>query len=600
MRRELSKRLAWILVVSGAMAWLSGCRASGEAPVHLGIDDGTADGGSLDAGALGTATGGLPCGIEELLTTRCQGCHSAHPSAPMPLVTYADLVAPSKSDPTKKVYALALERMTSATQPMPPSAPLGAAEIAAFETWVKAGAASGSCGADGIEGGVRDAGLPECVLASDCPGDLVCRGGLCDVECVTNKDCTPTWSCVETRCQPPPPSAGPGDASASSPYREMTSAASWSIATGIGLPTGSYSGTVFDGRYVYFAPDGAGAAALRYDTTLPFGAVRAWSTFDLSAMNASAANYRGAVFDGRYVYLVPSSAGGILARFDTHAAYRDGSSWALFDLKTVSSAVAFVGATFDGRYVYLVPSDGAALSFRYDTQGALDARSSWSTFAIRSFDANVRSFAGAVFDGRYVYYVPLGTATGPQGVIARYDVDAPFDSATSWVTLDLATLDPKAVGYRTGAFDGRYLYLVPGWTAPTPSWASSTIARYDTRATFGATASWKFFDTTNVDPKAAGFNAATFDGRHLLLAPAFNSAYHGVTLRFDTGGSLTSTGSWSKFDTTSLGSGARNMRGASFDGRYVYFAPSSGTAVRFEARTSSAPAGPPMLGGSFY
>jgi hypothetical protein len=196
-----TNQLAWALLAGVAsLGCLLGCRASGEAPSHHLADDLRA----ADAGDAGP-NGGLPCDVEQLLSTRCQGCHSAHPSAPMPLLTYADLAAPSKSDPTKRVYTLALERMKSTARPMPPSAPLGASDLGAFEAWIQAGATNSSCVTEVAEGGAHDAGLPECVFASDCPGDLICRNGTCDVECVTSKDCTPTWTCEETRCHPPRP-----------------------------------------------------------------------------------------------------------------------------------------------------------------------------------------------------------------------------------------------------------------------------------------------------------------------------------------------------------------------------------------------------------
>ncbi|MDB4943679.1 MAG: peptidylglycine alpha-amidating monooxygenase [Labilithrix sp.] len=584
-------RMGWIgsaLVLAcstlGA-AWLGGCNTMngpdfGVHDVTASDDDTAGDGGAANAGGSG-----IPCDVGAVLKSRCQSCHSSHPSAPMPLITLADLQAPARSDASKKVYELALERMTSATNPMPPSQPLAAEEIAAFAAWAHAGAPKTQCATDTAEAGT------ECIIASDCPGALVCRAGTCDVECVTDKDCTATWTCEESRCQPPAVTAAPT-------YSAVTTVAAWSTTKLTQVATESYSGTVFDGRYVYFAPQ-FGGPVMRYDTKSGFTSARAWATFDVTALDPKARSYRGAVFDGRFVYLVPSGAGATLARYDTLQPYADPASWTLFDLKTVTQAAGFVGATFDGRYVYLTPSD-STVTLRYDTAGAMTSPTSWSSFKISSVNPAAISFVGSVAAGRYVYYVPNGGAAGPRGVIARYDADASFTSAASWTTLDLATFDVHAAGYRTGAFDGRYLYLVPGWTAPTPSWATSTIARYDTLAPFAARASWKFFDTSAVDPGARGFNAAAFDGRRLILAPGYNGAYHGLTLAFDTTADITLATSWSVFDMTSLDGGVRNLRGASFDGRYVYYAPALGNAARFDARPFAAGAALPTLGGSFY
>ena len=571
MMRSSSRHLSWALLAAAASAAVvAGCNTSSVPQLDWQPSPSGADADGGGAADAGTAGDGLPCAVAELLASHCQSCHSAHPSAPMSLLCFADLDAPSKSNPARKVYEVALERISSTTSPMPPSAPMRADDIAVLAGWVHAGAAKATCAAGGREGGARDASGPECALASDCPGALICRAGVCDVECVTAKDCPATFHCEETRCQPPSPSA---DGGVVATYRNIADGAGWSSTTLAGSSAGSYSGTIFDGRYVYFAPDSAGGAVLRYDTTLAFGSTRAWSTFDLTSMNAVAKNYRGAVFDGRYVYLVPSSAGATLARYDTHAPYRDASSWTLVDLKSVSGTVSFTGGSFDGRYLYLAPSPDASVTLRYDTTGTMTDAASWAAFRIPSVDPRALSFVGSVTDGRYVYFVPNGGAAGPAGVVARYDADSPFQQASSWSTLDLATLNSKALGYRTAAFDGRYLYLVPGWTAPNPSWATSTLARYDTQAAFAAAESWKFFDTAQVDPGAVGFNAAAFDGRHLILAPGFNGAYHGEALSYDTQADLTAPTSWSMFDTTTVSPAAKNMRGTSFDGRYVYFAP---------------------------
>jgi hypothetical protein len=57
------------------------------------------------------------------------------------MVTYADLTAPSKSDPTVTNAVLAVTRMMSTTSPMPPApAPAATAtEIAALQSWIAAG-----------------------------------------------------------------------------------------------------------------------------------------------------------------------------------------------------------------------------------------------------------------------------------------------------------------------------------------------------------------------------------------------------------------------------------------------------------------------------
>ena len=102
-----------------------------------------------------------------------------------------------------------------------------------------------------------------------------------------------------------------------------------------------YRGGTFDNRYVYLTPtqpENNGAAGLtfdsvvaRYDTQESFDAATAWSAFNLTQKSGSAnltvPGYRGAAFDGRYVYFAPSfvgdSASGNVARYDSMAPFTD-------------------------------------------------------------------------------------------------------------------------------------------------------------------------------------------------------------------------------------------------------------------------------------
>jgi hypothetical protein len=584
---------------------------------HAEWSDPAADGAhtlGAEAGAAGAgATAGLPCEVEALLAARCTSCHTDPPTtAPMALVTYAQLTAKSASQPSRTVAEIALERMRDTAKPMPPANPLAEADLAAFASWVDAGAPASGCEADEIvSSSRRDAG-PECVLASDCAGELICRGGTCDVECVNDKDCVPTWSCKATRCRPPAavgggaasPEGGASDGGASASFRDFGSSLSWSVTEVGALASGSYNGTAFDGRFVYFAPDGTNGKVLRFDTEQAFGASAAWSVFDLTALDARATGYRGAVFDGRYVYLVPTvGAGLVTARFDTQAAFASAASWTLVSLKEMTPSLAgFTGATFDGRYVYMVPAfSSSGLATRFDTHAAFTSASSWSTFSIASVHPKATSFAGAVFDGRYVYMVPWRAATTGSGVIARYDPQGGFSDAASWKAFDLTTLNEGAKGYHAAAFDGRYVYLVPGWTAPSPAWSATTLARYDTQAEFDSSGAWGFFELSALGPEAGGFNAAVFDGRYLVFAPGYaDNGYRGDAFRFDTRAPLAQASSWSRFDATSLATSLVNTKGTAFDGRYVYLAPAGGVAARFDAKTPRSMPELPAFRGSFY
>lgn len=144
-------------VALGIMAAVA-CSSSTNEAVEDGTDagDGTEQGsavlppsGNTPSGPAGTGLNtGLPCDVQAVLEDRCIACHSG--TSPPPLLSYDDLLAKSKVDPTKTMAQLSLERMKSTTSPMPPKpaeAP-AADEIATFETWVAAGSPKGAACTD--------------------------------------------------------------------------------------------------------------------------------------------------------------------------------------------------------------------------------------------------------------------------------------------------------------------------------------------------------------------------------------------------------------------------------------------------------------------
>jgi hypothetical protein len=91
---------------------------------------------------------GMPCAVEQLLKTRCQGCHSAQAKSGVPLMTLENLMAPSKVDANVPTYARAAARMASTERPMPPmgkGTPVTPEELALFQAWVDDGAPADGC-----------------------------------------------------------------------------------------------------------------------------------------------------------------------------------------------------------------------------------------------------------------------------------------------------------------------------------------------------------------------------------------------------------------------------------------------------------------------
>lgn len=154
-------------LVMGAVA-----AACGGATTNSANPDGTNPGDDSGSGTAGTPTG-LPCDVATVIATKCASCHGSPPtqSAPMSLMSYDDLVAPSSSDPSQTNAQRMLVRMQQASAPMPPkpNAPATADDIAAVQNWINAGMPKGSCDLSdaGIEAGPDPfAAPPQCTSGS--------------------------------------------------------------------------------------------------------------------------------------------------------------------------------------------------------------------------------------------------------------------------------------------------------------------------------------------------------------------------------------------------------------------------------------------------
>ena len=95
----------------------------------------------------------------------------------------------------------------------------------------------------------------------------------------------------------------------------------------------------------------------------------------------------------------------------------------------------------------------------------------------------------------------------------------------------------------------------------------------------GAYAANRFFSvTSNIASDLRGYNGGTFDGRYAYFAPSTGGvgASSGRVLRLDTTASFTAAPSWSVFDMEDITSGSLFRYGAQFDGRFAYFLPDLG------------------------
>lgn len=274
------------------------------------------------------------------------------------------------------------------------------------------------------------------------------------------------------------------------------------IAGGLGNNKGFIGGS-FDGRYIYFSPNIFAIYSgyvLRYDTTGTFTAAASWTNFDTTTVNANLKGFGGSLFDGRYVYFIPyttavATYSGLVVRYDTTASFTSAASWTTFDMTTISGNYkGYFGGSFDGRYIYFAPLTNGAIHgnvARYDTTAPFTSTSSWNFFDTSTVTASAKAFTSAIFDGKYVYFIPSNGAAS--GVVARLDTTSNFLTSGAWSTYDTTGVSASAKGYYGSTFDGRYMYLVPYNNGATDAF----MVQYDTQGSTGFTYSLRAMQANN-------------------------------------------------------------------------------------------------------
>lgn len=137
---------AVLFLAMGASLAMGACTSVSETLMGGG---GGGAGGSGTGGSGGAADqSGVPCDVAKVLADKCLSCHGPTPAggAPMPLVTYDELTAPSSKDPAQTVIQRCVARMADAASPMPPNATPNAADIAVLQAWIDANMPKGDCG----------------------------------------------------------------------------------------------------------------------------------------------------------------------------------------------------------------------------------------------------------------------------------------------------------------------------------------------------------------------------------------------------------------------------------------------------------------------
>src|SRR5260370_2676464 len=335
-----------------------------------------------------------------------------------------------------------------------------------------------------------------------------------------------------------------------------------------GPPHCGWSGTIAN----------ADAASATYNDFTQAANWRGFNIANLSGTGGFAANLDAPAFDGRYVHFAPNT-GGTIVRYDTKGDFGTRLNWELSpstDSLTTLTHESFSNAIFDGRYVYFIPYFGHVV--RFDScSPSFSNPSAWASFNTATLPGSPKAFIGATFDGQYLYLA----ACGGGGRVTRYNTKSAgdFSKGDGWEDFDQVTmLDPNAGAFQGAIFDGTRVSF-----APARYDGNAPALCFETTKDSKSVASWSKFRTATLGLPAQGFLAGAYDGQYVYFVPdAYEHrdsgpAFDGVVARYDSkAGCLlgfSDPANWTTVDIKTFNPDARGYAGAAFDGRYLYLIP---------------------------
>ncbi|MDC3279605.1 hypothetical protein OAV24_01870 [Gammaproteobacteria bacterium] len=349
---------------------------------------------------------------------------------------------------------------------------------------------------------------------------------------------------------------------------------------------GGYSSAVFDGRFIYLVPLFNGeffGEVARFDPQKSLDDPSGWKFFDTQVANQSSAGYIGGQFDGRFLYLIPhcnNQFHGLVARFDTTADFNSNASWSFVDTtEWHSDSKGFVAGAFDGRYVYLSPyrtdpDSHSGLITRYDSLQPFFDRDAWEFFDLGKRDPLLRGYHGSIVHQGSVLFVPYAReGRGFHGNLARFLRTDKFTDPGSWDSFDLSSLNPRAKGFVGGVSVGSSIVLAPYFDGDDRS-GLITIGTGDESHKL-ADWDWKFVDSTIFNPLSRGFFGAVANHQDVYFVPHCLDGveYHGLLAKMQMLGDVSCPSAWSFTDIRKIDSGASGFMGGVLVEGWIYLAP---------------------------
>jgi hypothetical protein len=308
-----------------------------------------------------------------------------------------------------------------------------------------------------------------------------------------------------------------------------------------------YCGACFDGKYAYLAPNTLQNSGLVYSGYFTRVEIANFTPggvtyYNLQDINQEYQAFIGTVLNNDMVYLAPNGFGKVAPRIKTTDFSSSGVTYNKVDLSrnrsVYTTSRGYTGGFTDGLYGYLVPANcvyNSATQYHGNVAriDLSDRTNNTLKFLNLTYggNSNAEGYFGGFTDGRYGYFVPDKNAAGSHGLISRVDLNDFSPSGISYV--NLAEVNPSAVGYRGGFTDGKYGYFIPYINGTTPH---GLLARVDL---FDFTSNGvSFLNLVEVNSNLKGFVGGFYDGRYGYAIPYqnhnSNNSNHGLFTRIDT------------------------------------------------------------------
>ena len=175
-----------------------------------------------------------------------------------------------------------------------------------------------------------------------------------------------------------------------------------------------YTSICFDGQNIYCCPYYNGSSAhgllIKYDTSLSFLSSNV-EIKNLESINANLKGFYGLSITEDHMYIIPYNDGsphGKLVRCNLNKSFSDDNSYEYIDLTSVDSGLkGYKGSIYDGRYLYLIPFNNGSRHGKIARIDTYNFNTSNVEFLdLANVNANFEGFWGASFDGKYMYLVP--------------------------------------------------------------------------------------------------------------------------------------------------------------------------------------------------